>query len=782
MGLFGGGFDPLKELQKAADTAGKAAGDVANAIGDAAAEAARNVGEAAGSAAGAVAEGVSVAGEQFASSDIGKAAAGAAGAIGQTATGAVDAISHAAEEVAQSDAGKAVAAVVGAAGAAIAETANNAKETLERKVAERLDAEKAEYAPAMESALASISGTLANEYISSFGESPLPMTVGNAAQVKSAFPIPREQTVLWADAEFDLRPSGIALTEKGVYIKTDAEPIVLPGSKEQTQSRLFYFEWEYFDSSSFTEEGDDNLAMGVHELCRQCFMEGCSRIPSKYAKYNIEDLAISLETDERNIQLEASAGSAAAATNSPQEVFVEQRAAAHSPSGHGELAEEANNLIDKLQGHQAEILGRDNAKNGADRRVDGVLIQTKYHKTARSSLESCFDPTTHQYRYISENGQPMKLEVPKDQYQDVLRSFEEKIRQGKVPGVSDPKEARNIVHEGKLTYQQAVNLTKPGTLESVAYDAATGIVTCSFAFGLSFLAASYMSYRETEDMGDAVQAGLASGIQVFGLSFVQHVVASQLSRTGLANTLMAPVQAIVGKLGHEASATIVNGLRALTGKSAISGMAASKQLAKMLRSNAVTAAVTMAVFSVPETYNLIQGKATGAQYAQNLASIAASIAGGLAGAAAAGAAAAKVAGAAGTAVAPGVGTAVGVAGGMVGGMAASVAAGAVGNVLYEGDGATFGRYFNAMVSCMSVEYMLDEEEMDMLVKKLNDVKSSDFKALIEATLPAENQEEKVRDFLVPLFEEIVSDREHFAAPTDDQIVDALEELEEESEG
>lgn len=114
MGLFGGGFDPLKELQKAADTAGKAAGDVANAIGDAAAEAARNVGEAAGSAAGAVAEGVSVAGEQFASSDIGKAAAGAAGAIGQTATGAVDAISHAAEEVAQSDAGKAVAAVGGA--------------------------------------------------------------------------------------------------------------------------------------------------------------------------------------------------------------------------------------------------------------------------------------------------------------------------------------------------------------------------------------------------------------------------------------------------------------------------------------------------------------------------------------------------------------------------------------------------------------------------------------------------------------------------------------------
>ncbi len=120
MGLFGNGFDPLRELKNAADAAGKAAGDAANAIGDAAAEAAKNVGEAAGNAAGAIAEGASSVGEQLASSDVGKAAAGAADAIGQTAAGAADAVSHAAEEIAQSDAAKAVAAVGGAVGAAAA--------------------------------------------------------------------------------------------------------------------------------------------------------------------------------------------------------------------------------------------------------------------------------------------------------------------------------------------------------------------------------------------------------------------------------------------------------------------------------------------------------------------------------------------------------------------------------------------------------------------------------------------------------------------------------------
>lgn len=198
----------------------------------------------------------------------------------------------------------------------------------------------------------------------------------------------------------------------------------------------------------------------------------------------------------------------------------------------------------------------------------------------------------------------MQLEVPKDQYQQVLRGFEKKISQGKVPGVSDPRDAEKIVRKGKLTYDQAVNLAKPGTADSLKYDAATGAVTCSCAFGLSFLATTFMAYRETGDITGAVQAGIAAGVQVFGLSFAQHMVVSQLSRTGLSNALMAPSQAVVGKLGFKASATIVNGLRALTGKTAISGAAASKQLAKMLRGNAVSAAVTLAVFSVPETYRL----------------------------------------------------------------------------------------------------------------------------------------------------------------------------------
>ena len=689
-----------------------------------------------------------------------------------------------ATKIAEGASGMAVAAsaaVVGTAttaGAAIAEAASGAKASLDEKEAERLDAEKAEYAPKAQEALRAIEGSRAQELLGSFQESPLPLTEANAAKVKSAFPIPREQTVVWADAEFDLRPSGIAMTEKGVYIKADADAFAVPG-KEKRQSRLFYFEWAYFEPGSFASDGESNLALTVDEACRSQFVSRCQALRG-LEEGRAAGIDSELATAD-NTAVKAAVVAAAAAINSNGEVFVEQRAAVNNPAGHGELAEEANSIIDRLQGHQAEILGRDNAKNGADRSVDGVLIQTKYYKTARGSLEACFDPSSHQYRYLTEDRTPMQLEVPKDQYQQVLRSFEKKISQGKVPGVSDPKDAEKIVRKGKLTYDQAVNLAKPGTAESLKYDAATGAVTCSCAFGLSFLATTFMAYRETRDITGAVQAGIAAGVQVFGLSFAQHMVVSQLSRTGLSNALMAPSQAVVGELGFKTSATIVNGLRALTGKTAISGAAASKQLAKMLRGNAVSAAVTLAVFSVPETYKLFQGKASGAQYAQNMACLATSIAGGIAGAAAAGVAAAKVGAVAGTAVSPGEGTIVGLAGGMVGGTVGTVAASVVGGILFEGDGASFGRYFNAMVSCMAVEYLLDGREMDELLAVLNCVKPEEFRTLMEETLSSRDQEAKVRAFLVPMFDETVSRRERFALPTSRQISDALVEFEQDAE-
>lgn len=65
----------------------------------------------------------------------------------------------------------------------------------------------------------------------------------------------------------------------------------------------------------------------------------------------------------------------------------------HGKQGHGFAAEYGNDVIDTLLGKDAILAGLDNAKNGADRIVNGELIQTKYCSTRAKSISERFDRT-----------------------------------------------------------------------------------------------------------------------------------------------------------------------------------------------------------------------------------------------------------------------------------------------------------------------------------------------------------------------------------------------------
>ena len=649
-------------------------------------------------------------------------------------------------------------------------------------------------------AMLPLNDTAAETFIYALGVSPITLTAGKIKQIKETFPIPREQEIFWADAEFDLRPSGIAVTNKGVFIRTNVSILDgkigisnsafddLDGYKQQAplqhqaqyhsgKSVLLFYSWNDFDASWFVSESEiENKALLVEPQCSKVFVEVCRSQAAQISANNtvLTDLG---EVDSNLIEetTKTSVVAGAAVETAQIAIFAEQKASINTPAGHGEMAEEANTMLDKLHGFDAKVIGRDNAKDGADRQVGNIFIQTKYYNSARGSLEACFNSETGQYRYMN-NGKPMQLEVPKDQYEKVVEGFRRKIENGKVPGVTDPNEATNIVRKGRLTYQQAVNLTKPGTIESLSYDALTGAVTCSCALGITFVATVFLAWRKTGNITQAIQAGASAGLQVFGISFIQHMVVSQIARTGLAHSLMVPSQYIVGKLGYQASATIVNGIRALSGKGAIYGAAASKHLAKVLRSNAITSVLSFAVFSIPETYNVASRKISGAQYVKNMSVLAGSIVAGAGGAIAAGVVAAKVAGAAGTAVAPVVGTVVGIAGGFVGGAVGAKVVKAAGNILHEDDVETLGRLFNAYVSLMIGEYLLDESEIDSLISQLNEVKSKEFTTLFEKLEKSSEQECIVRDFLNPYFEAVISKRAQFRLPTPENIIDAMAEL------
>ena len=118
----------------------------------------------------------------------------------------------------------------------------------------------------------------------------------------------------------------------------------------------------------------------------------------------------------------------------------------------------------------------------------------------------------------------------------------------------------------------------------------------------------------------------------------------------------------------------------------------------------------------------------------------------------------------------------GIAGGFIGGTVGAGVIKAAGDLLHEDDIEVLGRMFNAYVSCMIGEYFLDEAEIDMLVTKIGESDQKAFKKLFESIAQAEKQEETIRNFLTPVFDDVVSKRTEFLLPSAGTMVDAMLKL------
>ena len=271
---------------------------------------------------------------------------------------------------------------------------------------------------------------------------------------------------------------------------------------------------------------------------------------------------------------------------------------------------------------------------------------------------------------------------------------------------------------------------------------------------------------------------MEAGIQVFGLSFFAHIFAQQVARTTLTQSLIPLSTYIVKSMGYSTAQTIVNAIRGMSGKSAVSGAAATKQLAKIMRSNVVTSLITIAVFSVPDTYNILRKRLSGAQYTKNMLSLIGVLATSSGGTLATSVATAKVAAAMGTTISPGVGTAIGIAGGLVGGLAGGSAIKFVADNIREDDSVIISRLFNAVIANFVYEYMLSESEMDVLVEKLNTIKQKEFKNLFANVIASNKQEKLIEDFVRHYFEEIIRTRPKLPEPKPEDFIEFFKQFEE----
>lgn len=608
------------------------------------------------------------------------------------------------------------------------------------------------------------------------GQSPTELTRKNIERMKERFPIPHEYQILWASVKFAARISGLVVTDRALIIKTDPKSLKqynkFSKDKKARQNAIYHLiKWEYFEPADFEVRVVNEQTILFYQQSTAMDLTG-SAISTFFKCYKSEVEKIT----------RASVTVSANVFSDFESVIPANSARINKKTGHGEMAEEALTLIDKISGKKASVVGRTNIKDGADRVVEGVWIQTKYCSSGIKCVNDCFDKTTGAFRYFNLDGTPMQIEVPSDKYYEAINAFRSKILEGKVPGVTNPDDAYKYIRRGKLTYQQALNLCKPGTIESLTYDAATGVIYCSFALGISFLTTYVIYYAQTGNKKESLNAALAAGIQVFGLSFMGHILASQIARTTLTQQLMPISTYLVKALGYRTAQNIVNAIRAMSGKGAISGVAATKQLAKILRSNVVTSLITFVVFSIPDTFNIFTRKISGAQYTKNMLSLAGTMATAGGGTLAASIGAAKIGAATGTTVSPGIGTAIGIGGGLAGGLIGGTAVKALGDRIREDDSVILSRMFNGVTLNLVYEYMLQEAEVDVLIEKLNEVKAKEFKQLFKKLISEKSQDKKIDSFVRHYFEEIIRNRPAIAEPTADDIVEMLEQFDPEVTG
>lgn len=373
----------------------------------------------------------------------------------------------------------------------------------------------------------------------------------------------------------------------------------------------------------------------------------------------------------------------------------------HARQGHGYAAEQVNDGIDTLFGRNARILGDDNAKNGADRMVDGQFIQTKYCQDARTSVNAGFENGGQgSYRYLDKNGNPMQLEVPSDQYDEAVRCMERKIKEGKVPGVSDPKRAKDLIRKGHVTYAQAKAIAKAGTIESLTFDAAHGVVIGASALGISATITFAQAIWNGESVEKAVDQALIAGLQAGGAGFLIAVGTAQMARTGVNQVLMTPSIALVKVLPPPVRQALVNFLR--TG-APIYGEAATRNLAKLMRSNVIASTVTIVVLSSGNIINYFRGRISAAQLMAEVSVLAAGIVGGYIGGAFLGAL---------------FGPLGAIAGGMIVGSLSSSAAQKLISEFHESDAEKMIEILQDSLQQLAPGYLLNQEEGLLVVEEL----------------------------------------------------------------
>ena len=405
-----------------------------------------------------------------------------------------------------------------------------------------------------------------------------------------------------------------------------------------------------------------------------------------------------------------------------------------TPRGHGFAAERANNVNDVLSGKDAKIIGDDNARNGADRIVDGVKLQTKYCATPQASVNAAFEDGS--YRYFNADGSPMALEVPKGQGAEAVKVMAKKIRDGKVPGVTDPNKAESLIREGSVTYEQACNIARFGTIDGLIYDAKNAcvqVVQSAHIIGLGAVIVFCKNIWDGKNFDEALTDAGISALKAGGFVWLHSVIVSEVSKIGVKQTISETI-------GSNASKTLL-------------GSSSSS----VLKGNIISMTVSVSILSAKDFYNFFSGDISFQQLTKNVLHTTSGVAGGAVGAAV------------GSAIAPGIGT---VVGGIVGGAIASSKAKKVLDELIEDDAKRMMTLVQNTWAQLSSDYLLSHYEAKLAMGefKIYTEQNPDF---LKEIFRGVDQKFEAAMIIEPIIEAVAATRPEIVLPTKDECESKL---------
>jgi hypothetical protein len=365
-----------------------------------------------------------------------------------------------------------------------------------------------------------------------------------------------------------------------------------------------------------------------------------------------------------------------------------------------------------------------------------IPIQSKYYSSGKKCVRECFsDNGKGFFRYMNQDGTPMPIEVPSDKYDAAIQAMKAKIKQGKVPNVTNPEEAGRIIRKGGFTYEQAKYVAQSGTVESLTFDSVHGAIVTTNAMLITTILGFSLAVWNGDDIKEAATKATFMGLKVGGSIWVTSLLTTTIVKNGMDMAFISGYEALASFLGPEASAVLVNSLRH---SSNVYGVAAMQSASRLLRGNIISGTISVLLLSTADIVHIFEGRISGAQLFKNIFTTTAGVASGFGGWVAGAAAGGSIG-----SVVPVVGTAVGtVVGAILGGMAGanlgSVISREALNTFIEDDANAMVRIIEERMVVLAHDYLLTRDEVENIADNL---RADLTKEILQIMFACKNQQQ-----------------------------------------